>query len=245
MPILFKGYVLDGRIPGTVDTSVEDLNGNRFYSPALRGTGSSLEETGPVRFSWIPVRDVGGEFDEDRARYEWVEDYRDGTLRYVRVIGDRAAVIHVSPHSSGQVIHELMEALPQLGAEMERLERAWRGLVETWREVILEFSADGWVSVPYGPLIWFHGQDSVNELLSDTGLELMEDYDGVTRVRAHSGRPFRADSLSSALRLLTLGIRMYSAIKSVQEGEAVKVTLSLLSLMRIGGRNGSFRAEEP
>ncbi len=204
-----------------------------------------MDETGPVRFSWIPIRDVGGELDEERARYEWVEDYRDGTLRYVRVIGDRAAVIHVSPHSSGQVIHELMEALPHLGAEMEGLERAWRGLVETWREVSLEFGADGWVSVPYGPLIWFHGQDSVNELLSDMGLELMEDYDGVTRVRAYSGRPFKVESLSRALRPFTLGIRMYSAIKSVQEGEAVKVVLSMLSLIGVGGRNGSFRAEGP
>ncbi len=220
-----------GFISDLVEVLVEDMNGNHFYSGMAVENGSPLEKNGPVRFSWIFIGDVGGEFDEEGARYEWVENYKDGALRYVRIISDRAAVIHVSPRSSGQVIHELMEALPNLSAEMEDLERAWRGLVETWREVGLEFSVDGWVSVPYGPLTWFHGQDSVNELLSGTGLELMEDYDGVTRVRAYSGRPFTADSLSRALRLLTIGIRMYSAIKSVQEGEAVKVTLFMLPLL--------------
>ncbi len=182
--------------------------------------------------SWVPLS-AGGEFDREKASQEWVEEYRDGTLRYVRIVGDRIAAIHVWAHSSGQVIHELMEAIPLLRAEMEGLERVW-SLLDTWREVELEFSVDGWVSVPYGPLTWFHGQDSVNELLSGTGLELMEDYDGITRVRAHSGRPFRSDSLSKALRLLTVGIRMYSAIKSVQEGEAVKIALSMLPLLKLG-----------
>ncbi len=188
-----------------------------------------MEESGPVRLSWSLIS-TAGEFDRERARHEWVEEYRDGALRYVRIVGDRVAVIYTRTRSS-QVIHELMESIPSLKAEMEGLEKAWRSLMETWREVELEFSANGWVSVPYGPLTWFHGQDLVNELLSGTGLEFMEDYDGITRVRAYSGRPFKEDSLSKALILLTIGLRMYSAIRSIQEGEAAKVALSMLPLL--------------
>ncbi len=95
----------------------------------------------------------------------------------------------------------------------------------------LEFSPDGWVSVPYGSLTWFHGQESVNEILSYTGLELMEDYEDITKVRAYSGRPLNKNSLSKALKLLAMGLEIYSLIRSVQEGEAIKIALAMLPLL--------------
>ncbi len=46
----------------------------------------------------------------------------------------------------------------------------------------------------------------------------MEDYEGITRVRAYSGRPLNKKSFSKALKLLAIGLKMYSLIRSVQEG---------------------------
>ena len=78
-------------------------------------------------------------------------------------------------------------------------------------------------------LEWFFGEDLVNSLTREKGLELRKIEDGYTLIYVKVSRPLSPERANEALERLALGLRIYERIKEEQEDVALKVTKTLLS----------------
>lgn len=166
--------------------------------------------------------------DVDHARSSWVE-YRDRVVRFLEDI-----VVEVyKPEKEPliKVYNELLDVLPKLGRTLYRVLQTYRSVTRSLRpDLVLYYSVDGSVETSYGGFFeWFHGQDLVNTLLRENGLEFVRDHNGITRIKVVVERPYSTSSLEKALHLVEVMFKLYESIKVVQEAEAVKTTLNFLN----------------
>ena len=78
-------------------------------------------------------------------------------------------------------------------------------------------------------LEWFFGEDLVNSLTREKGLEIRRAEDGITLLYVKVARPLTPESANKALKKLAFGLRIYERVKEEQEDVALRVTKTLLS----------------
>ncbi len=196
-----------------------------------------VEEPAGVVVEWIPLYRLREGFEQGtlrRARDGWVEVRSEDILLMgrLRLVGDRGVYVRCWLSKCEGLIDEIVDSLSQPLESVDEFEDAWSEACGTsWYSPELIFFGDGRVSTPYLSLTWFHGQATVNRLLKRRGVQLVRDYDGITRVETKVSRPFRRDRVDGAIEAIAKGLRVYAAVRRVQEAEALKITLALSQVL--------------
>ncbi|WFO74793.1 hypothetical protein J4526_06885 [Desulfurococcaceae archaeon MEX13E-LK6-19] len=162
------------------------------------------------------------------AESNWV-DYGDKVVRFLKHV-----VLEVYKPEKDlleDVYNELLEALPRLDDVLYKLMQTYRDITRSLRtDLVLYYTVDGAIETSYGGFLeWFHGQELVNNLLREHGLEFIRDYDGVTRIKVTVNRPYTSENLAKGLHLIETMLKLYETIRIIQEAEAAKTTLSFLN----------------
>ena len=186
-----------------------------------------------IHVEWIEHYKLNERFKKDdieKSKVEWIKVYDNnnnfiGYLKIVNGIG-----IHIKKWLGGWdelMVKEIMDSLskPIDISEMRNILYE----IERWFNVELEFKRDGRISTLHNSLTWFHGQEYINMMLKPYNIELVRDYDGITRVEFITERPYTYEKVSKAIEYITRGLRIYLLIKKVQESEAIKIIIDLIN----------------
>jgi hypothetical protein len=186
-----------------------------------------------VHVEWIEHYKLNEKFKKDeieKSKVEWIKVYDNsnnfiGYLKIVDGIG-----IHIKKWLGGWdelMVKEIMDSLskPIDISEMRNILYE----IERWFDIELEFKGDGRISTLYNSLTWFHGQEYINMMLKPYNIELVRDYDGITRVEFITERPYTYEKVSKAIKYITRGLRIYLLVKKVQESEAIKIIIDLIN----------------
>ncbi len=162
------------------------------------------------------------------AENNWV-DYGDRVVRFLKHV-----VLEVYKPEKDllkDVYNELLEALPRLDNVLYKLMQTYRDITRCLRtDLVLYYTIDGAIETSYGGFLeWFHGQELVNNLLREHGLEFIRDYDGITRIKVAINRPYTSENLTKGIYLIETMFKLYETIRIIQEAEAIKATLSFLN----------------
>ncbi len=163
-----------------------------------------------------------------KASSEWV-DYR---RSYMLRITDLVVVEVLKP---GREL--LLDVYNEVLEVIDKVDRVLNRLVNTYKDVVgshilplsLYFTVDGFIETGYSSgLEWFHGQELINNILEDYRVSFIRDYDGITRVKVYTDRPYRIENVSKGLAILDKAIKLYRLVKVIQEAKALETTLSYL-----------------
>ncbi len=166
--------------------------------------------------------------DTSRAKREWAGYRADRVLRIVDNVV--IEVIEPSQELLVNVYNELLNSLPHTSNILANILDTQQRLLHHLKPFItLYFTIEGYIETGYSSsLEWFHGEELVNNVISEYGMYFIRDYDGITRARVYTGRPYTTENLVKGLQLLCKLLKLYIIIKSIQEAKAVEVAISFL-----------------